>query len=245
MLRAEAVSKRFPEGVLALDQVSFEVPQGQTLALVGESGCGKTTLLRMFNRMIEPTEGRVLVGDQNAASLSAIELRRQTGYVQQEGGLLPHWDVARNVLLVPELLSWSRSKQESRVQELLDLVGLPHGQFASRYPHQLSGGQRQRVAFARALAADPKVILLDEPFGALDALTRLDLQKEFQRLKNSLGKTMMMVTHDLEEAFRLADLIAVMQSGRILQLDTPKILETKPKPGYVSDLLNLRGSWNT
>lgn len=237
LLEAVDVSKTFPGGVQALDQVSLTVAAGETVMLIGESGCGKTTLLRMFNRMVEPTGGDVRVRGMPAQTGDPIALRRQTGYVQQEGGLLPHWPVARNVELVPMLLGWPPERRRARVDDLLRLVNLDPAQFRARYPRELSGGQRQRVAFARALAADPDVILLDEPFGAVDALTRLDLQDEFLRLKATLGKTMLMVTHDVSEAFRLGDRIAVMRHGRVLQIAPPDELAAHPADDYIRALL--------
>jgi osmoprotectant transport system ATP-binding protein len=242
ILEAFLVTKTFPGGVRALAGVDLRVPPGETLALVGESGSGKTTLLRLFNRMLEPTSGRVEIRGKDAATLDPIPLRRSIGYVQQEGGLLPHWTVARNVALVPRLLGWPAERRDRQSAELLDLVGLEPGRFAGRYPGELSGGQRARVAFARALAADPDLILLDEPFGALDALTRVELHEEFLRLKVHLGKTMVLVTHDLAEAFRLADRIGVMKSGALLQIGSPRELETDPAHDYVRELLRHRGS---
>lgn len=236
-LEAESVTKVYPGGVEALAGVDLAVERGETVALVGASGCGKSTLLRMFNRMEEPTAGTIRIAGENARLLDPIALRRRTGYVQQEGGLLPHWTVLRNVALVPGLLGWDALRARRRAEELLELVGLPPGRYASRYPAELSGGERQRVAFARALAAEPEVVLLDEPFGALDALTRVELQEEFLRLKVELGKTMLVVTHDLQEAFRLGDRIAVMRAGRILQVATGAELRARPAGDYVRALV--------
>jgi osmoprotectant transport system ATP-binding protein len=239
-LAAQDVVKTYPDGTRALAGVSLEVRAGETLALVGESGSGKTTLLRLFNRMVEPTSGQVRVAGRPAADLDPIVLRRGIGYVPQDGGLLPHWRIGRNVELVTRLLGWERGRREERRTEMLRLVGLDPAVHAGRYPRELSGGQRQRVAFARALAADPPVVLLDEPFGALDALTRLELHRQFLDLKRRLHKTMVLVTHDLGEAFRLADRIGVMRQGRLLQLGTPAELAAHPADGYVSELLALR-----
>ncbi len=239
VLEASGVSKTYPGEIEALRGIDLVVARGETVALIGQSGCGKTTLLRMFNRLEEPTRGEIRIAGRPAASLDPIRLRRHTGYVQQQGGLLPHWDVARNIGLVPTLLGWSAWKRRDRTNELLSLVGLEPERYRTRYPHELSGGQRQRVAFARALAADPDVVLLDEPFGALDALTRLELQREFLLLKRQLAKTMLIVTHDLEEAFKLGDRVAVMRLGRVVQIGTRDELESQPANGYVSDLLLL------
>jgi osmoprotectant transport system ATP-binding protein len=193
----------------------------------------------MFNRMVEPSAGVVRVEGQPVAELDPIALRRRIGYVQQDGGLLPHWRVERNVELVPRLLGWDRERRQARAREMLHLVGLAPDVYASRYPAELSGGQRQRVAFARALAADPPIILLDEPFGALDALTRLELHRQFLDLQRTLGKTMVLVTHDLAEAFRLAQRIGVMRGGRILQLGPAEELVERPADPYVRELLEL------
>jgi len=236
-LEAIGVSKVYPPATVALDAVHLAVAEGETVALVGESGSGKSTLLRTFNRTVEPSSGTVRVRGRDVATIDAIRLRRHTGYVQQEGGLLPHWTVARNVGLVPGLLGWDRKRVEARVEELLAMVGLAPARYSSRYPRELSGGQRQRVAFARALAADPAVVLLDEPFGALDALTRHDLQREFLGLKRRIGKTMLLVTHDLSEAFLLADRVAVMREGRVVQLGGETELRQSPADPYVRELL--------
>ena len=239
LLEALGVEVTYPGGVRALADIDLQVSRGETVVLIGESGCGKTTLLRLFNRLHEPTAGEVRIGGHPARSLDPILLRRRTGYVQQDGGLLPHWTVGRNVGLVTSLLGWDAARRRERADELLELVGLPPDRYRDRYPKELSGGQRQRVAFARAVAADPEVILLDEPFGALDALTRLELQGEFLRLKRRLGKTMILVTHDIAEAFRLGDRIAVMKEGRILQIASPGDLRASPAEGYVKKLLKL------
>jgi osmoprotectant transport system ATP-binding protein len=244
-LEARGVKKVFPGGVHALRGVDLELGSAETVVLVGESGCGKTTLLRMFNRLEEPTEGSIRIEGRPAADHDPIKLRRHTGYVQQEGGLLPHWTVRRNVELVPELLGWEVERRRARSSELLALVGLEPDRFHWRYPRHLSGGQRQRVAFARALAADPPVVLLDEPFGALDALTRLELQREFLRLKRRLAKTILLVTHDLREAFRLGDRIAVMKDGRILKAAVPDELRRNPADDYVRSLLAMAGESET
>jgi osmoprotectant transport system ATP-binding protein len=239
ILEAIEVAKTYGDGTAALAGVTLVVNPGETVALVGESGSGKTTLLRTFNRMIEPSAGAVRVEGKPVADLDPIALRRRIGYVPQDGGLIPHWRVERNVELVPRLLGWDRDRRQERTREMLELVGLSAAQ-GGRYPAELSGGQRQRVAFARALAADPPLILLDEPFGALDALTRLELHRQFLELKSRLAKTAVLVTHDLGEAFRLADRIGVMRGGHLLQLGAPKELEERPADPYVSALLELR-----
>ena len=239
-LEAVGVSKTYRDGTAALSGVTLSVQPGETVALVGESGSGKTTLLRLFNRMVEPSAGEVRVEGRTASGLDPIALRRRIGYVPQDGGLIPHWRVERNVELVPRLLGWDRDRRRNRAREMLELVGLHPDVHGPRYPAELSGGQRQRVAFARALAADPHVILLDEPFGALDALIRLELQRQFLDLKTRLGKTAVLVTHDLGEAFRLADRIGVMKSGRLLQLAPPAELAERPADPYVQALLEVR-----
>jgi osmoprotectant transport system ATP-binding protein len=204
-----------------IDNLSLEVRRGETLVLLGESGCGKTTTLRLVNRLLTPTNGEVVVDGKATTAWDVIELRRRTGYVIQEAGLFPHFTVAENVALIPSLEKWERTRIEQRTKELLDLVGLDARQFGGRYPRELSGGQRQRVGVARALAADPPLLLMDEPFGALDPLTRASLQKEFAELKSRLGKTVIFVTHDVREALMLGTRIALMDAGQIVLLESP------------------------
>jgi osmoprotectant transport system ATP-binding protein len=204
-----------------IDRLSLDVARGETLVLLGESGCGKTTTLRLVNRLLTPTTGEVVVDGKATTAWDVIQLRRRTGYVIQEAGLFPHFTVAENVGLVPSLERWDRDRIAHRTNELLDLVGLDSRRFADRYPRELSGGQRQRVGVARALAADPPLLLMDEPFGALDPLTRASLQKEFAELKSRLGKTVIFVTHDVREALLLGTRVALMAAGKIVLLETP------------------------
>lgn len=215
------VTYRVNGGAPIIDGLMLDVNRGETLVLLGESGCGKTTTLRLVNRLLEPSSGQVLVESKSTTEWDVINLRRRTGYVIQEAGLFPHFTVAENVGLVPSLENWDQDRIAARVEELLSLVGLEPGRFADRYPRELSGGQRQRVGVARALAADPPLLLMDEPFGALDPLTRTSLQKEFAELKSSLGKTVLFVTHDVREALMLGSRIALMAAGKIVVLQTP------------------------
>src|SRR5882762_6506139 len=205
-----------------ISHLTFSVHQGETLVLLGESGCGKTTTLKLINRLLSPSSGQVLVDGKPTTEWDPIRLRRRTGYVIQEGGLFPHFTVAKNVALVPALEGWEPARIRNRVDELLSIVGLEPRDFADRYPAELSGGQRQRIGVARALAADPPLLLMDEPFGALDPLTRASLQREFAELKTRLGKTVVFVTHDVREALLLGSRIALMDAGRIVLLETPK-----------------------
>jgi osmoprotectant transport system ATP-binding protein len=234
LLAARNVSHRFGS-VVALNDVSIDVPAGHSVALVGESGSGKTTLLRCFNRLVEPLRGEVMVGDRDVRTQSAVLLRREIGYVQQHGGLLPHWRVLRNVALVPMLQAMPDPTDAAL--HALGLVGLPPSNFAHRFPHELSGGQRQRVALARSIAAKPGVILLDEPFGALDAISRADLQESFGAMRRDLSVTTLLVTHDLAEAARLADEIVVMRAGRVEQKGTMRALISAPATEYVARLI--------
>jgi osmoprotectant transport system ATP-binding protein len=233
-LEAQEVSKRYGR-VAALDRVSLVVRRAECVALIGESGSGKTTLLRCFNRLTDPDEGVVLVDGADTAGLDPVALRRRVGYVPQDGGLLPHWRVRRNVALVP----WLRDQADAAASadQALALVGLEPAVVGDRWPRELSGGQRQRVAVARALAARPALVLLDEPFGALDAITRADLQATFLDLRRELAITTLLVTHDLAEAFLLADRIAVMHTGRIEQVASPDELRASPATPYVRALL--------
>jgi osmoprotectant transport system ATP-binding protein len=205
-----------------IDHLELVVHRGETLVLLGESGCGKTTTLRLVNRLLTPTAGEVLVENKSTTAWDVIRLRRRTGYVIQEAGLFPHFTVAENVALVPSLENWDEARIAARVEELLSLVGLDPERFADRYPRELSGGQRQRVGVARALAADPPLLLMDEPFGALDPLTRASLQTEFAELKERLQKTVIFVTHDVREALLLGSRIALMAAGKIVVLETPE-----------------------
>jgi osmoprotectant transport system ATP-binding protein len=234
-LRIDGITKRWSSTITALDNVSLDIASGECVALIGESGSGKTTLLRTINRMVEPDVGVIWFNDHKTSELDPVSLRRQMGYVPQDGGLLPHWRVRRNVSLVPWLLGKNGGDLADRA---LTLVGLEPATFAARWPSDLSGGQRQRVAIARALAADPQVLLLDEPFGALDAITRAELQDAFRDLRRRLGTTAILVTHDLREAIELADRIAVLHQGRLEQYAAPAALLRAPATEYVSTLLD-------
>ncbi len=240
VLRVLDVSQTFGADAHALRGVTLDVRRGETLMLIGESGSGKTTLLRLLNGLRHPTSGEVRIHGASIRVQDPIALRRRIGYVQQDAGLLPHWTVGDNVGLVPFLLGWEPARRASRVDALLALMNLDPPRFRPRYPLELSGGQRQRVAVARALAADPAIVLLDEPFGALDAMTRRDLQRQFLDLKNRLTPTMVMVTHDIDEALRLGDRIAVLKEGRLLQIGRPDDLLRAPAHDYVARLLRHR-----
>ncbi len=234
MIRFDRVSKQYPDGTVAVDSLSLEAPSGRITVFVGPSGCGKTTSLRMINRMITPTSGSILLDGRNTAEFSATELRRGIGYVIQHGGLFPHKTVVDNVATVPLLLGVAKAQARSRALELLERVGLDPS-FGSRYPAQLSGGQQQRVGVARALAADPPVMLMDEPFSAVDPVVRMQLQEEFLRLQGELGKTIVLVTHDIDEAVKLGDQIAVLRTGgHLAQLASPTELLTRPADDFVA-----------
>ena len=235
----EHVSKRYPGtgrgNPGAVEDLSLEVPAGKTCVLVGPSGCGKTTSLKMVNRLIEPTSGRILIGDGDVMERDVIELRRSIGYVIQQVGLFPHQTVGENVATVPRLLGWDEPRRRERSRELLDLVGLDPDRYAGRYPAALSGGERQRVGVARALAADPPVLLMDEPFGAVDPIVRERLQNELLRLQEQLAKTILFVTHDIDEAIKMGDLVAVLQvGGHLAQFGTPDEILSNPASDFVA-----------
>jgi len=240
VIRLEHVSKLFPgrdgEEVHALRDLDLEVADGETVCLIGPSGCGKTTTLRLMNRLAEPTTGRVLVDGEDVAELDPIRLRRRMGYVIQTGGLFPHLTVAANVGLLCRLEGWPPARTQERVAELLERVHLAPDH-ASRYPRELSGGQRQRVGVARALALDPEIVLMDEPFGALDPITRSQLQDEFLELKRDVKKTVVFVTHDLEEAFALGDRVGLVADGKVVQLGTLEDFRHSPRTDYVERFL--------
>ncbi|MCX5441776.1 MULTISPECIES: ABC transporter ATP-binding protein [unclassified Streptomyces] len=237
MIRFDRVTKRYADGTTAVDDLSFEVGEGELVTLVGPSGCGKTTTMMMVNRLIEPTSGRILVDGEDISQVDPVKLRRRIGYVIQQVGLFPHRTILDNTATVPALIGWKKSKARARAAELLDLVGLDPKQYGSRYPEQLSGGQRQRVGVARALAADPPVLLMDEPFGAVDPVVREQLQDEFLRMQAAVRKTVLLVTHDIEEAVRLGDRIAVYGQGRIEQFDTPGAVLGTPATPYVAEFV--------
>ncbi len=234
----EQVTLQFPgAGQPAVSQVTCEIQSGELVVILGPSGCGKTTLLKMVNRLYEPTAGRIQIAGQNIQALRPTTLRQKIGYVIQQSGLFPHMSVAHNVAVVPKLLKWPQGKIQARVDELLELVKLPPSDYRDRYPAQLSGGQQQRVGIARALAGNPDYLLMDEPFGAIDAITRSALQAEILRLQQQLHKTILFVSHDVDEALRLGDRIIVMNAGRIVQFDTPFNLLTQPTDPFVHQLL--------
>ncbi len=237
-IRFEAVTKLFP-GVArpAVDALDLTIEKGKICVLIGPSGCGKTTTMRMVNRLIEPTSGRIFVGEQDVTKGDPVELRRHIGYVIQQIGLFPHMTIAENVATVPKLLGWPDPRTKARVEEMLALVGLDPGQFLNRYPRHLSGGQRQRVGVARALAADPPVMLMDEPFGAVDPVVRGRLQDEFLAILKRLEKTVILVTHDIDEAIRMGDVVAIMRDGKLVQYDTPDRLLAAPANAFVADFV--------
>ena len=238
VITLERVSKSYPDGTVAVGDLSLEIDDGELAVLVGPSGCGKTTTLRMINRLIEPTSGRILIAGENVLTKDPVLMRRGIGYVIQQGGLFPHRRVFDNVAVVPRLLGWDGARTDRRVNELLELVGLDPKNYARRFPHELSGGERQRVGVARALAGDPPVLLMDEPFAAVDPVTRQRLQNQFLELQQALKKAIVFVTHDIEEAAKLGDRIAVLSKGGVLeQYDTPAEILGRPATPFVADFV--------
>src|ERR1700722_2636795 len=240
MIELRSVSKRYTGGAAAVEDLSMTINSGEICILIGPSGCGKTTTLRMINRLIEPTSGEILIDGIDVLAVDPVQLRRGIGFVMQSGGLFPHRRVADNVATVPRLLGWPADKVAARVEELLQLVGLDPATYLRRYPHELSGGERQRVGVARALGADPPILLMDEPFGAVDPIARKRLQVEFKELQKRLNKTVVFVTHDIEEALFLGDRIAIMQRGANLeQFDTPEAILAKPATAFVAEFVGV------
>jgi len=235
----DQVTKRFPgQKTPAVDGLTLEIPAGKIVMLVGPSGCGKTTTLKMINRLIEPTTGRIVLGEEDVTDIDGDDLRRRIGYVIQAGGLFPHLTVAANIAMVPKMLGWAKDRITARVDELLELVTLDPAEYRDRYPRELSGGQQQRIGVARALAADPPVLLMDEPFGAVDPITRLRLQDELIRIQEEVQKTMVIVTHDFDEAVKLGDWIVVFDEGaRIVQYDTPERILAEPASEFVENFI--------
>ena len=238
MIQLENVTKQFAGGSNAVLNLTLDLPDGETCVLIGPSGCGKTTTLRMINRLIDPDSGRILVDGVDTRGVDPAALRLKMGYVIQSTGLFPHMTVGDNVGTVPRLWRWDKERIRKRVDELLELVGLPPHEYSNRYPHQLSGGQRQRVGFARALAADPPILLMDEPFGAVDRITRERLQNEFVNIQRSMRKTVVFVTHDIEEAVIVGDRLCILKmQAQIAQYDTPERILAKPASEYVIEFL--------
>ena len=239
MIELQELTKRFPgQETPAVDRLSLKIPKGEIVVFVGPSGCGKTTSLKMINRIIEPSSGHIIMDGEDVTTIDPNHLRRRIGYVIQQIGLFPHIRIGDNIATVPQLLGWDKERTAKRVDELLEVVGLPPDEYRDRFPKELSGGQRQRVGVARALAADPPVLLMDEPFGAIDPITRTRLQNEFLRLQSELQKTIAFVTHDIDEAVKMGDRIAILQEGsRVAQFATPEEILTNPANDFVADFV--------
>lgn len=242
MIKFENVKKSFENNVV-IENLNLEIKEGEFVVLIGESGCGKTTTMKMINKLIESTDGKIYINGKDISKVNPIELRRNIGYVIQKVGLFPHMTVGENIELVPLLKDWNPEKRNERANELLDLVGLPSNEYYNRYPHELSGGQQQRIGIARALAINPDVILMDEPFSALDPITREQLQDEMTRLQEELGKTIVLVSHDMDEAIKLADKIAVMDKGKIIQYDSPEEILMNPVNEFVENFVGKDRLW--
>ena len=239
MIRFENVTKRFPDGTKALKDISLVLPTHELTAIIGPSGCGKTTLMKMINKLEKPTAGNIYIDDNPINGMDEVQLRRSIGYVIQRIGLFPHMTISDNVALVPNLLAWPKSKKEERVRELLELVGLDPEIYMDRYPLELSGGQQQRVGVVRALAGDPNIVLMDEPFSALDPISREQLQDELRNLQQTINKTIVFVTHDMDEALKIADSIIVMRDGQVEQVGTPQQLIDEPANEFVRNFIGV------
>ncbi|WP_284701555.1 ABC transporter ATP-binding protein [Cytobacillus spongiae] len=237
MIRFEGVKKVYEDGFQAVKQLDLQIQEGELVTLIGPSGCGKTTTMKMVNKLIEPTEGKIYVAGQDISTVNAVELRRNIGYVIQQIGLLPHMTIADNISLIPKLKGWSREQYTKRVDELLDLVGLDPSLYREKYPLELSGGQQQRVGVVRALAAEPPIVLMDEPFSALDPISREQLQDELKILQKNIKKTIVFVTHDIDEALKISDRMIIMKEGEIVQIDSPEQILKNPKNGFVIDFI--------
>ena len=238
-IQYENVCKKFAgSSKYAVDHVSAEIESGEFITILGSSGCGKTTLLKLTNRLYDPDDGKIIVEGVDIKTVDPVELRRRLGYVIQQVGLFPHMTIKENITVIPSLMKWDRRRMDERADELLKLVGLEPAEFRDRYPHQLSGGQQQRIGLARALVLNPDIMLLDEPFGAIDAITRLNLQNELLRIQGSLGKTILFVTHDINEAFKMGNRVMVMNEGRLLQFDTPREIVQHPADAFVKSLID-------
>src|SRR5699024_10690667 len=236
LLEFKNVTKKYADGTVAVNNLNLNINKGEFVCFIGPSGCGKTTTMKMVNRLIDVTEGSILINGQNIKDQNAVELRRSTGYVIQQIGLMPHMTIKENIVLVGTLLKWSEEQKDARAKELLKLVHMPE-EFLDRYPHELSGGQQQRIGVLRALAVNPTLILMDEPFGALDPITRDALQDEFKKLQRELDKTIVFVTHDMDEAIILADKIVIIRYGEIVQADKPEEILRNPANKFVEDFL--------
>ncbi|MBP7249053.1 MAG: betaine/proline/choline family ABC transporter ATP-binding protein [Negativicutes bacterium] len=237
MIQFQHINHQYPSGEKVIHDLSLTIPEGKLIALIGPSGAGKSTLLKMVNRLVEPTEGTIFVDGKNVTDVNPVELRRHMGYIIQQIGLLPHMTIWENATLVPRLCKMAESEWKDRVVELMDTIGLPFAEYGDRYPTQLSGGQQQRIGVVRALASNPPIILLDEPFSALDPISREQLQEETLRLQQKFKKTMILVTHDIDEALKMADQICILKKGRIIQFDTPEILRSKPRNEFVRQFI--------
>lgn len=245
MIELKNVIKSYDDKKNIVDKLNLQIEKGEFIVLIGESGCGKTTTMKMINRLIEPTSGKIYIDGKDILTIDPIDLRRNIGYVIQKVGLFPHMTVGQNIELVPMLKDWDKEKRKARAKELLDLVDLPSDEYYDRYPSELSGGQQQRVGVVRALAVNPDIILMDEPFSALDPLTREQLQKELLKLQDELQKTIIFVTHDMDEALKLGDKIAVMKDGKILQYDTPEEILKNPKDDFVEYFVGKDRLWKS